>query len=105
MSTDRLRTTGRPTRLEEAIMTCSLDVEGSVTVVTVRGEVDMSTPTGSPSWSVGSTGPGPIRLVVDLARVTFLDAHGITALLRTGTAYAPRPGRSCGIPRRACSGC
>jgi anti-anti-sigma factor len=56
---------------------------GPVTVVTVRGEIDVDNAHLIPEL-VGCLGEAPVyRLTLDLAQVTFFGAAGIRALLQT----------------------
>ncbi|MDG4786055.1 STAS domain-containing protein [Micromonospora sp. WMMD1102] len=64
------------------IMSLDLVRAGTTTVVTARGEVDMSS-AGSLVEMIGRVADSrPDRVVLELSGVTFFSAHGITALLR-----------------------
>ncbi|MGI5525282.1 STAS domain-containing protein [Micromonospora sp. CA-259024] len=73
-------------QLAEPIMTLGLATQGSASLVTVRGEVDMSTAHLISELAEHLIAQHPVRLVLDLSRVTFFSAHGISALLRTRRA-------------------
>lgn len=75
--------TRRRAQLAKPIMTLALDSEGPATLITVRGEVDMSTAHLISEFAEHAIARRPSRLVLDLSRVTFFSAHGISALLRT----------------------
>ncbi|MFG1648538.1 STAS domain-containing protein [Micromonospora sp. NPDC049275] len=64
------------------IMTLDLDTAGLVPVISVRGEVDMSTAHLVSELAEHVIARRPVRLVLDFSRVTFFSAHGISALLR-----------------------
>jgi anti-sigma B factor antagonist len=82
------RPTGHHTEPTKPIMTLSLDVEGPATLITVCGEVDMSTAHLITELTEHAIDRRPARLVLDLSGVTFFSAHGISALLRTQRATA-----------------
>ncbi|MEV4712544.1 STAS domain-containing protein [Micromonospora sp. NPDC049374] len=63
-------------------MTLSLDSEGPVPSITVRGEVDMSTAHLISELAEHVITRRPVRVILDLSQVTFFSAHGISALLR-----------------------
>lgn len=65
------------------IMTVALRHDGATPWIVVRGEVDMSTAHLITELAEHTLARRPDRLVLDLSRVTFFSAHGITALLRT----------------------
>lgn len=69
-------------------MTLDLDTDGPVPLITVRGEVDMSTAHLINELAEHTIARRPARLILDLSRVTFFSAHGISALLRTQRAAA-----------------
>jgi anti-anti-sigma factor len=62
-------------------MTVTAGVEGTSTVIAVRGEVDMSTAHVLTEMVEHAVGRRPSRVVLDLSEVTFFSAHGISALL------------------------
>lgn len=67
----------------EPIMTLALESDGPVPLITVAGEVDMSTAHLISELAEHVLARSPVRLVLDLSQVTFFSAHGISALLRT----------------------
>ncbi|SCG60180.1 STAS domain-containing protein [Micromonospora halophytica] len=75
-------------RVAKPIMTLNLDSEGPVPAIAVRGEVDMSTAHLIDELAAHVIARRPARLILDLSRVTFFSAHGISALLRTQRAAA-----------------
>ncbi|MEU0156340.1 STAS domain-containing protein [Micromonospora fulviviridis] len=83
-------------------MTLALDSDGPASLITVRGEVDMSTAHLISELAEHVVARRPARLTFDLSRVTFFSAHGISALLRTqfvatraGVAMALRNAAPC----------
>jgi anti-anti-sigma factor len=78
----RGRPVARPTRPDEPILTLDLDRQGPVPLITVRGEVDLSTAHLISELAEDVIAGRPARLVLDLFGVTFFSAHGISALLR-----------------------
>ncbi|RLK23873.1 anti-anti-sigma factor [Micromonospora sp. M71_S20] len=75
-------------RVAKPIMTLDLNSEGPVPAIAVRGEVDMSTAHLIDELAAHVIARRPVRLILDLSRVTFFSAHGISALLRTQRAAA-----------------
>ncbi|MFI7574268.1 STAS domain-containing protein [Micromonospora sp. NPDC049497] len=78
--------TPHPARSAKPIMTLALDSEGPATLITVRGEVDMSNAHLVNELAEHAIARRPAHLVLDLSRVTFFSAHGVSALLRTHDA-------------------
>ncbi|MFF1519531.1 STAS domain-containing protein [Streptomyces sp. NPDC058305] len=54
---------------------------GGVTVLALSGEIDYDSAGRFADALVAVQGPGPQRIVVDFAGVTFMDSTGITALV------------------------
>ncbi len=59
----------------------SRDVHDDHTVVTVSGDVDLSTAAQFADDSMAALRSAPSRFVVDLSRVPFMDSTGITVLV------------------------
>ncbi|MGN9811353.1 STAS domain-containing protein [Micromonospora sp. BQ11] len=92
-----MSTLEQPTRPQarpaKPIMALALDSEGPAALITVRGEVDMSTAHLIAELAEHAITRRPARLVLDLSRVTFFSAHGISVLLQTHDAAS-----SAGVP-------
>ncbi|WP_433389512.1 STAS domain-containing protein [Micromonospora sp. KLBMP9576] len=82
------RPTRHDARVDKPIMTVALHGEGPQPSITVRGEVDMSSAHLIDELAEHVIARRPVRLILDLSRVTFFSAHGISALLRTRRAAA-----------------
>lgn len=81
------------TALIEPIMSLTLSHDGSESVISVVGELDMST-AHLLTQLVDSLCRAPTPLIaVDLSAVRFLGAHGISALLRSGQLAADAGGQ------------
>ncbi|MGC4758952.1 STAS domain-containing protein [Micromonospora trifolii] len=80
----------QPTRCHaqpaKPIMTLDLHNDRHAPMITVSGEVDMSTAHLISELAEHVITRRPARLVLDLSGVTFFSAHGISALLRTQRA-------------------
>ncbi|MFI6235821.1 STAS domain-containing protein [Micromonospora sp. NPDC050784] len=68
------------------IMTLDLNNDRHTALITVSGEVDMSTAHLISELAEHVITRRPARLALDLSGVTFFSAHGISALLRTQRA-------------------
>ncbi|MCG5445730.1 STAS domain-containing protein [Micromonospora sp. NIE79] len=73
-------------RPAKPIMTLDLHNDRHAPLITVSGEVDMSTAHLISELAEHVIIRRPARLVLDLSGVTFFSAHGISALLRTQRA-------------------
>lgn len=69
-------------QLAKPIMTLALGGAGPAPLITVRGEVDMSTAHLISELAEHVIARRPARLILDLSQVTFFSAHGISALLQ-----------------------
>lgn len=72
----------KPRRYRDPLLSLHVATSGRVTVVAVRGEVDMSNAHLLTELAGCLLCDHPPRLVLDLAEVTFFGAAGINALLR-----------------------
>jgi anti-anti-sigma factor len=66
---------------EEPLLSLDLSSHGTVTVITVSGELDMSTAHLLTDLVKTVAASRPARVVVDMANVTFLSATGLGALI------------------------
>ena len=71
------------------VFSISTSVRGDVLVVTVSGEVDLTT-APELTRAIHLTSAHTSRLVADLAGVTFLDSSGLNALVRGSRALEER---------------
>jgi anti-sigma B factor antagonist len=77
---------------EEPLVSLELTVHGTVTVITVSGELDMSTASLFTDM-VEAIAMRSARVVVDMARVTFLCATGLRGLIQARNQISARGGR------------
>ena len=75
-----------PCRLRDCLMSLQLTGSGRVAVIAVSGEVDIGDEHLLSELAERVLRDDPLRLVVDLANVTFFGAAGIHALLRIRAA-------------------
>jgi anti-sigma B factor antagonist len=92
MSTSRTTPTIRASH-GEPIMSLDLAADGVGSLITVRGEVDMSNAHLIVELAEYLIRDRPARLVLDLSAVAFFGAHGVGALLQVRTSAA-----DCGVP-------
>ncbi|MEU8111207.1 STAS domain-containing protein [Micromonospora sp. NPDC048947] len=78
--------TRRHAQPAKPIMTLDLHNDRNAPMITVSGEVDMSTAHLISELAEHVITGRPAHLVLDLSGVTFFSAHGISALLRTQRA-------------------
>jgi anti-anti-sigma factor len=67
---------------EEPLLSLELTNHGTVTVITIKGELDISTATLFTDLVEAAVGARSARVVVDMAKVTFLCATGLRALIQ-----------------------
>lgn len=84
-----LRAGGR----RDPLMSLTLTRFGAVTVIDVSGEVDMSNAHLLTEIAEHVVRDQPVRLVLDLMKVTFFSADGLRALLRIQRAVTVRTGQ------------
>ncbi|PWU47362.1 hypothetical protein DLE60_01185 [Micromonospora globispora] len=82
MFTHRMSARLKPRPYRDPLLSLHVATSGRVTVVVVRGEVDMSNAHLLTDLAGCLLCDHPPRLVLDLAKVTFFGAAGINALLR-----------------------
>ena len=67
-----------------------LDDEGGITIASVDGEIDLSNATGLEMAISNAVGNQALGLVVDLARVGYLDSAGVTLLFNLARRVSRR---------------
>jgi anti-anti-sigma factor len=67
---------------EQPLLSLELTNHGTVTVITISGELDMSTAPLLTDLVEAAVGARPTRVVVDMANVTFLCATGLRGLIQ-----------------------
>src|SRR3712207_6213488 len=77
----------------EPILSLALTGRGPVTVIVATGEIDMSSAHLLTELVDAVMRDQPLRVVLDLANVTFFCAAGVTALLEVRRAVTARAGR------------
>jgi anti-anti-sigma factor len=77
----------------DPLMSLELASDGPVTVIAVSGELDMSNTHLFAEFAEHVVRDQPLRLVLDLAKVTFFCADGISALLRIRRAVMAGAGQ------------
>jgi anti-sigma B factor antagonist len=82
MSTEQKRVPGTVSYNGKPIMSLGLTNHSDVAVITVSGELDLSTAPLLTDLVERVAADHPGRVVIDMANVTFLCAAGLTALLR-----------------------
>jgi anti-sigma B factor antagonist len=89
MSVDRMAFTDSPVGFGSPVLSLTTRTEGPVTVLQAVGDLDMDTARlllhRVDDLAVGH---GPLLLALELDRLEFLDAAGVTALLRIRDALA-----------------
>ncbi|MCW2640805.1 MAG: hypothetical protein JWP76_3111 [Dactylosporangium sp.] len=93
MSAQQVSFALRHGRYRDQIMSLELASAGPVTVIAVSGELDMSNAHLIAELAEDILRDKPLRLVLDLARVTFFCADGVRALLRIRRAVAAEAGQ------------
>ena len=86
MLTHRFSVRGDPYRDRDRLMSLKVTSSGRVAVIAVSGEVDIGDGHLLSELAERVLRDDPLRLVVDLANVTFFGAAGIHALLRIRAA-------------------
>jgi anti-anti-sigma factor len=80
---------------DELLEPFTIDVEEATprsVVVSVRGEIDISSSPALSRRLEALDGEAPFRVVVDLSRLTFIDSSGIRALILAARAIEARGG-------------
>jgi anti-anti-sigma factor len=78
---------------EEPLLSLELTNHGTVTVITISGELDMSTAALFTDLVEAAVGARSSRVVVDMAKVTFLCAAGLRGLIQARDMITAGGGR------------
>ena len=76
--------------------------DADVAIATVRGEIDIETVATLSEHLGHLAGKNPQRLIIDLARVSFIDSSGLSGFVRIRAANALRIATCCFIAVTSC---
>lgn len=93
MFTHRISVQVEPDRLPDCLLSLQVTSRGRVAMIAVSGEVDATNAHLLSGLAERVLRDDPLRLVLDLADVTFIGAAGVRALLRICAAVSAEAGQ------------